>query len=187
MRYPRLTRARRRAVADPADTQDSENGSGGWYELAVEVPTGDEAALAAMTDQLCRLAGVEPVTGGQVLRLPGGPRVVVCTYVLVEEGGRSGWIVLGLPLGSLARADPRVTECLLGDDPGLSWRRPLDAWLASLAVRLFDLAPFSLALVGHEVSGWMSGADAAAGLPAEHDYVGIITVTDRPTYHPATG
>lgn len=187
MRHRRPTRARRPAVADPADPQDPANQSGGWYELAVEVQTGDKTALDAMVVQLWRLAGVEPAPGGHVLRLPDGPRVVVCTYVLVEEGGRSGWIVLGLPLGSLARADPRVTGSPSGDDLGHSWRRPLDAWLASLAARLFDLAPFSLALVGLEVSGEMSGAEAAAGLPAEHDHVGIITVTDGPTFHPATG
>jgi hypothetical protein len=45
-------------------------------------------------------------------------------------------------------------------------------------------APF--ALVGFDVSGAMSAARLAAGLPSEHHYVGIITVTDGPTYYPAT-
>jgi len=55
-----------------------------------------------------------------------------------------------------------------------------------LAVHLFNVLPFALALVGHEVSGEMSAAQLAAGLPAEHDHVAIVTVTVTvtPTYHP---
>lgn len=173
-------------MADPADPQDEENQSGGWYELAVEVETDDERTVDAVVGELWQLAGVEPAAGGHVLRLPDGWRAVVCTYTVVEEDAGSAWVVLGLPLGSLTRADPRVGGYPFGDDSGAAWRRPLDAWLASLAVRLFDVVPFSLALVGFEVSGCLSAAQVAAGLPAQHDHVGIITVIDRPTYHPAT-
>ena len=170
-------------VADPADPRDKVNRSGGWYELAVELAAPDEARVDAVWRELFRLAGVEPAPGGSVLRLPDGARVV-CTSAVVEEGevGRSVWVVLGLPIGSLGRADP-----LVDDDTDASWRPPLDAWLASLALRLFEVVPFSLALIGHEISGDMNAAElSAAGPPAEHPYFGYVSVTDRPTYHPRT-
>lgn len=117
----------------------------------------------------------------------------MCAYAVVEdepvEGGPEGgsaWVILGLPLGSLARVDPRVSGYPFGDDLGASWRLPLDAWLASLAVRLFDLVPFSLAVVGCEVLADTTAAQLAVSWPAEHPHLGIISVTDRPTYHPAT-
>jgi hypothetical protein len=172
-------------MVDPADPQDEENRSGGWYELALEFERCDEACVLSAVEELSRLAGIEPAAGGQTLRLPDGPRVL-CDFALVEEEGGSTWLVLGLPLGSLGRTDPRVGAYPFGDYPGTSWRRPLDAWLASLALRVFDVVPFSLALVGFGVSGEMSAAQLAAGLPSEHHHVGIITVTDRPEYHPAT-
>lgn len=172
-------------MVDPADPQDEENRSGGWYELAVEFATSDGGTAEAAVIELSQLAGVESAVGGQVLRLPDGPRVL-CDLSVVEEDGGSSWVSLGLPLGSLGRTDPRVGAYPFGDYPGTSWRRPLDDWLASLALRLFDVIPFSLALVGFEVSGVMSAAQLASGLPSEHHYVGIITVTERPTYHPAT-
>lgn len=179
-------------MVDPADPQDEENLSGGWYELAVEFDRPDEVRVDAAVRELSRLAGVEPVTGGHGLRLPDGARVV-CTYAVIEDGpaeegeaGGSVWVVLGLPLGSLVRVDPRVGAYPFGEDSGASWRPPLDAWLASLAVRLFDLVPFSLALVGCEVSGSLHAAELADGPPAEHAHVGIVRVTERPTYHPAT-
>ena len=173
-------------VVDAADPQDKQNTYGGWYELAVEFETSDLDISDAAVRQLSRLAGVERVAGGNVLNLPNGPRVV-CTFAKVVDEG-SVWVILGLPQGSLDRADPRIRDHPFLDEDGASWRRPLDAWLASLAVRLFDVMPFSLALVGHEVSGRMSAAQLAAGLPAEHDHVAIVTVTvnDGPKYYPAT-
>jgi hypothetical protein len=172
-------------MVDPADPQDGENRSGGWYELAVEFGSSDGETAELAIAELGELAGVETAVGGQVLRLPDGQRVV-CDFALVEEDGGSLWVILGLPLGSLGRIDPRVGAYPFGDTPGSSWRRPLDDWLASLALRLFDVLPFSLALVGYNVSGVMSAAQLTAGPPSEHHYIGIITVTERPTYHPAT-
>ena len=172
-------------MVDPADPQDEENRSGGWYELAVEFQASDGETADSAVIELSQLAGVESAVGGQVLRLPDGQQVV-CDLARVEEDGGSSWVVLGVPLGALARVDPRIGAYPFGDYPGTAWRRPLDDWLADVAVRLFDVIPFSLALVGFEVSGVMSATQLAAGLPSKHDYVGIITVTDRPEYHPAT-
>ena len=173
-------------MGHPADPLDEANRIGGWYELALQVEGGDASPFAAVMDELARLAGVEQVAGGEVLRLPEGPRVVCVLGGFGADDG-SVWVVLGLPLGSLTRVDPRVGGYPFSDDDGQEWRRPLDAWLASLAVRLFDVAPFSLALIGFDVSMEMTADELADGLPAEHDHVGIITVPDRPTYFPATG
>lgn len=91
-------------MVDPADPQDEENLSGGWYELAVEFDRPDEVRVDAAVRELSRLAGVEPVTGGHGLRLPDGARVV-CTYAVIEDGpaeegeaGGSVWSFLACPL-----------------------------------------------------------------------------------------
>jgi len=183
------TRSRMRLdniVVDATDPQDKQNTYGGWYELAAEFETSDSDISDAAVRQLSRLANVERVAGGNVLNLPNG-RPVVCTFAEVVSEG-SVWVILGLPQGSLVRVDPRIRDYPFTDDDGASWRRPLDSWLASLAIRLFDVMPFSLALVGHEVSGLMSAAQLAAGLPAEHDHLAIVTVAvnDGPKYYPAT-
>ncbi len=174
-------------MVDAADPQDEENLSGGWYELAVELATRDGAVVDAAFEALSRVAGVEAAVGGSVLRLPDGPRVV-CTFALVGDGEDDGplWAVLGLPMGSLTRVDPRIGGYPFGDDDGASWRRPLDDWLVSVAVRVFDDVPFVSAMVGFDVSGDLSAAELAAGVPEERHHVGIVTVGDRPTYHPAT-
>lgn len=173
-------------VVDPADPQDRANNSDGWYELALHFGTSDAATVDTALRELDRRAGVKAVPGGSIVRLPDGPWVVCAHYVVEEEGG-SLWVMLGLPLGSLGRADPRVGDYPFGTDSGATWRRPLDDWLASVAVRLFDVLPFDLAVVGFEVSGEMDPAQFCAAAAGEHDHVGIITVTDRPIYHPATG
>lgn len=171
-------------MLDPADPQDEENLSGGWYELAVELDAGDPRRVDEAVRELSRLAGVESVESGHVLCLPDG-HGVVCTSAVIEED-TSVWVVLGVPLGALARVDPRVGGYPFSDDQGHSWRRPLDDWLAAIAVGLFDVLPFRLALVGFEASGVMSAAELAEGVPVDHGHVGIIVVTDRPDYHPAT-
>ena len=173
-------------VIDPADPQDEWNRCGGEYELAVELDDPDEARVDAAVRELSRLAGVEPVAGGHALRLPDGARVVCTHQVFGTEDSGSVWIVLGLPLGSLARVDPRVGSFPISE-LGASWRPSLDAWLASLAMRLFDVVPFSLALVGFHAyaDSDLSDDDLDAVPPNEHAHVGIIHVTDRPAYFPA--
>ena len=173
-------------VVDPADPQDPHNNNGGWYELALYFGTSDAATVQTALRELDRLAGVEAVPGGSIVRLP-DEQWVVCTHYVVEEDGGAAWVLLGLPLGSLGRADPRVGDYPFGTASGAAWRRPLDDWLASVAARLFDVLPFDLAVVGFEVSGEMDPEQFVAAAAGEHDHVGIITVTDRPIYHPATG
>ena len=175
-------------MVDAADPQDEENRSGGWYELALELGTRDEAVVDAAVKALSRVAGVESAGGGSVLRLPDGPRVV-CVFAIVGDGEDADgplWVVLGLPMGSLARVDPRFVGYPFGADDGASWRRSLDDWLASVAVRVFDDVPFACALVGFDVSGDLTAAELAGGVPEQRHHVGIITVDDGPTYHSAT-
>ena len=62
----------------------------------------------------------------------------------------------------------------------VSVRRP------SLHPALRVSVPFSSVLVGVDVSGELSAAQLASGVPAEH-HIGIVTITDRPSYHPSTG
>ena len=177
-------RSERDTVPDPADPRDEENLSGGWYELAVELEVGEAAQADLALRELQRLAGVVPVASGNILRLPTGPHVV-CDFATVRDE-ESQWVVLGLPLGSLARVEPRIGGYPFSDDAGHAWRQPLDQWLVDLALRLLEVLPFRLALVGFEVSGEITAADLESDLQAVPRHAGVVIVTDRVDYHPAT-
>ncbi len=179
---------------DPADLDAAENLHGGFYELAVELGPRDyerlERALQAMwtlagVDGFMAVVGRDPLNHGDaelslasleahylhgVVRHPAGERVVCGAISVREESGQDRFDFV-LPLGALSRTDPRVGAFPFGDDDGdasLGWRRPIDDWLATLALQLFEVVPFQLALIGFEASGELSASDVVAGIPPEH-------------------
>jgi hypothetical protein len=75
--------------------------------------------------------------------------------------------------------DPRVGGFPVGDDGGpvsLSWRRPIDEWLADVAFRVYLDVPFRLALIGMEAAGEADADSVAAGIPDER-YNGYVVPT----------
>ncbi|MFI7027026.1 hypothetical protein ACIBMZ_30435 [Micromonospora sp. NPDC049900] len=61
---------------------------------------------------------------------------------------------LYLPLGALARVDRRVGGYPFDESSGvesLTWRSPLDWWLADIAIAVHGEVPFHRALIGFEV------------------------------------
>lgn len=170
---------------DPARLDDPENWTGGWYGLAIEVGPHHHERLGALRGALWTHAGVrgcyaveshEPLRhvavalptqgGGTVVgtvRLPTGPEVVCGCESAPGSGGRPDWLDFGIPLGALERADPRVGGYPF-DAHGASsrWRRPIDGWLAGLALEVFPESPFRLALVGFDVMGEMDAERLAA-------------------------
>jgi hypothetical protein len=166
--------------------------AGGFYELAIELgPRSDtylEAALLTLW-QNARLEGCylrrdfEPADQQRlqpslasleqyghllgVATLPNESKVA-CGVVAIREDSGIDWLDFYLPVGALATAyDVGAFPYDDGKDSQW-WREPLDGWLVELAQAVFVAAPFSLALVGHEVSGHAYAATIAIdGLPAE--------------------
>lgn len=190
---------------DPARLDDAGNWVGGGYDLAVQLGLSDDARLAYAAEMLWRLAGVATPPAGEstlveeppppsldqghargVVTLPDGLRVVCGAFVHRDDADGEDWVVLYLPLGALGRADRRVGGYPFGDVRGsLTWRHPLDAWLASLAERLLEDVDFRVGLVGFEVFGEVEADDLAAGVPSDRWY-GVVVPHPTPSYHPAT-
>jgi hypothetical protein len=167
-------------MTNPADLQDPENWTGGCYELEIELGHRDDARLRTALREMWRLAAVEGCLSRHDLRpfsftsdaLPDGGAFcgvvrlptrhpIVCIGGTVREENGPDWLSLGLPLGALARLDPRVRGFPFppDDDGSLTWRRDIDDWLAEIAQNLFHAVPFPLGLIGVEVSGTVRTSD----------------------------
>jgi len=195
-------------MPDPSDLDDQENWAGGFYELAIDVGPTDDGRLERALTALWRIAAIEgcfartngkrpqlvavPVslsslqTAGHlrgVVTLP-ADRVSVCGVVAMREGiagtGHSDWLILYVPLGALARIDPRIGGFPFDDRsgaPSLLWRRPLDAWLADIGTRLYAEVAFELALIGMEPLGGVHAEELRAGIPQDRMH-GVLAQVD---------
>lgn len=77
-------------------------------------------------------------------------RLVACGCCAIKEEDGPVWIVFYVPTGS--------QECTFSDlgefqVKSREWREPLEIVLAQLGEKVFDQTPFSLGLIGYEVSG----------------------------------
>jgi hypothetical protein len=75
-----------------------------------------------------------------VVRLPHGVPIVCGGAAVREDDGPDCY----LPLGALGRAEPRSNVHTV-DDPGsgsasLTWRRPIDDWMAGVGARIYAAA-----------------------------------------------
>ncbi|ADG76508.1 conserved hypothetical protein [Cellulomonas flavigena DSM 20109] len=190
---------------DPARLDDAGNWAGGSYELAVQLGTPDDARLEHAAGMLWRLAAVVSPSAAEsalveeppppsldqghtrgIVTLPGGHRVVCGAFAHRDDTGGDDWVVLYLPLGALSRADSRVGGYPFGDVRGsLTWRGPLDAWLASLADRLAEDVLFRVGLIGFDVFGDVEADDLAGSIPSDRWY-GAVVPHETPRYYPAT-
>jgi hypothetical protein len=185
------------------DMDDDENWTGGFYELSLVLGASDDGILDRAVRVLWRSAGVhgcrvrgasgfldvEP--GVAALRehghlrgtlvLPSGDRVVCGGFSSRYEGIDE--LELYLPLGALVRADRRVGGYPFDERSGvesLSWRAPLDRWLADVAVAVHAEVPFQRALIGFEV-------DEDADIVADRRYAAVLLpFSEGWDYHPAT-
>src|ERR1700761_4212551 len=188
-------------VIESADFTLADNWRGGFYELALELGDTSDARLDAALSVLWSAAEVEGCYGSHrvapseqetvpcnlasllrfghlhgVVRLPNGAPVV-CGVVAVREDDGPDWLDFYLPLGALGRAEPRSHEHMVGDPSGgsasLTWRRPIDDWMAGLGARVYAAAGFRLGLIGNEVSGQTDAATIASDPPA-HRWIGYL-------------
>lgn len=179
----------RELVSRADDMSDAENFSGGFYELVLVLGPTDDARLDGALKSLWRAAGVRGCRAHGVdgagpvdvelgvrsleehghllatLTLASGDRVVCGGLAFRCDGADQ--VELYLPLGALARVEPRVGAYPFGADGGprsLSWRAPLDRWLAGVAAAVYADVPFQRALVGFEVDEDEDGERYAAVL-----------------------
>ncbi|MDC3379101.1 hypothetical protein OAX78_02335 [Planctomycetota bacterium] len=177
-------------MSPPLFTQD-DAWTGGFYELAIEVGPRSDARLERLLhavwneptlegcyldrerepdDQKKVAASLDRMAEQGHLRgiatLPNTMRVPCGTVAIREEDG-SDWLDFYLPLGALSSLDSRVGGFPFeeGSD-SRAWREPIDCWLAEVARRAFELVPFTLGLIGFEVSGRCYGKDVnESGVP----------------------
>ncbi|MET7667713.1 hypothetical protein [Micromonospora luteifusca] len=115
------------------------------------------------------------------LTLPSSGRVVCGGFSSRYDGIDS--LEFYLPLGALARLDERIGGYPFDERSGvesLTWRAPLDRWLADVAVAVYGDVPFHRALIGFEV-------DQAADITADERYAAVLLPRpDGMDYRPAT-
>lgn len=183
--------------------------SGGFYELAIEYEHAStdvfDAALKAIWTfpdlQGCYARSDEPPpnqprvapdlaklenTGHLygVAKLPSGAEVSCGTFVVREEGG-SSWLGFYLPLGGLGAVYDIGAYPFDELAPSRVWREPLEEWLARIGQFVFAKAPFSLGLVGFEVSGTKEARDlASSGVPAKRSIGYLYPSANKLTWYP---
>lgn len=122
-----------------------------------------------------------------------GDRVSVCGVLAMREEeagtGRSDWLALNVPLGALARIDARIGGFPFDKESGtasLSWRKPLDNWLADVGTRVYGVVPFQLALVGLEPLGEIHAEELKLGVPKARMYGILVPANGKLRYYEAT-
>jgi hypothetical protein len=183
-------------MQDAASFRDQTNWSDGYYELGIEVGSTDDTPIQAVLSALWSAAEVqgsfaftdrepweqEPVPctvasladghlHGQV-RLPTG-QLAVCGCVAIRGGDESSdWLDFYVPVGALEKAGIAYWD-------GRPFFRSavMDDWLAVVGTESFRHAPFSLAVIGFDVSGCTEAATLAGRLPAERE-IGYLIPND---------
>ncbi len=89
--------------------------------------------------------------------LPTGATIVCGTCVSRQRGDDGvDWLILYLPMGALDVADERVGAHPFPGPVGAvssrTWREPIDAWLAAIALRVRAAVEFRVGVIGHEAS-----------------------------------
>jgi hypothetical protein len=179
---------------------DCEDTHVGDFRLYVEVGSPDDGRLLRTLQAVWEFAGAEASSTGLgldkhshgVVRLPNSKRVVCSAWNVrgeefVGTSIHNDWLVFGMPMSAIAKADPRVDPGYpFGDDDSTPWRRPLECWLARVALKVLEVVPFQLVLIGFDALAEFKAAQIAVeGIPAER-LCSILTPGPPPAYYPAT-
>lgn len=176
-------------MSNPASFRDQTNWSNGYYELAIEVGSADDAQIQAVLSALWSVADVQGCFGnsdrepqeqdpvpctvaslseyghlhGQV-RLPTG-QLAVCGCLVIRGGDESSdWLDFYVPVGALEKAG-----IAYWDGRPFFRSADMDDWLAAIGTETFKRAPFSLGVIGFEVSGCTDASAMEGRLPEERD------------------
>ncbi|MFJ4366644.1 hypothetical protein ACIP4S_21050 [Streptomyces chartreusis] len=184
-------------MTSPAAFRDQTNWSDGYYELAIEVGSSDDAQIQALLRALWSAADVRgcfgrrdrepeeqdlvPCTVGSLtefghlygqVRLPTG-QLVVCGCVAIRGGDESSdWLDFYVPVGALDQAGVAYW-----DGRPFFTSAVMDEWLAAIGVEIFKNASFSLGVIGFEVSGCTEASTLAGVLPQTRD-IGYLLPQD---------
>jgi hypothetical protein len=181
--------------------RDEENWRGGFYELSLILGATDDDRLdlavrsiwcAAGVRECCVGSGLLDVEPGAAalhqyghlrgtLTLPSGDRMVCGALVFRHEGIDN--LELYPPLGALARVDRRVGGYPFDKRSGvesLTWRAPLDRWLADIGANVYADVPFQRALIGFEIN-------VDTDITADQRYAAVLLPhAEGMDYRPAT-
>ncbi|MFF3448366.1 hypothetical protein ACFYXJ_14675 [Streptomyces sp. NPDC002667] len=184
-------------MSHPASFRDESNWADSYYELGIEVGSTDDARLQRVLSALWSAADVlgcfgrrdhEPHEQAQVpctvasltehgdllgqVRLPNG-QLVVCGCTVVRGGDDSSdWLDFYVPTGALEKAG-----IVYWSDQPFFRSAVIDDWLAAIAMKTYQEAPFSLGVVGWTVSGCTDVSTMAGTLPTERD-IGYLLPND---------
>jgi hypothetical protein len=158
---------------------------GGYYELAIELGNRSDERLRAAVVALWSSTHLDgcfsrwDVEPSEQLRIQPQSTDLhqtllgIATLPVRQEDGVD-WLDFCLPMGSMSEVYPVGMYPFEDGTDSRVWREPVDAWLLTLAERVFDVAPFQLAFLGGEVSG-SSGAEEIGhdGIPEER-WIGYL-------------
>ncbi|MFJ3088707.1 hypothetical protein [Streptomyces sp. NPDC086838] len=176
-------------MTSAAAFRDRTNWSDGYYELAIEVGSSDDARIQAVLSALWSAADVHgcfgrsdrepdeqnpvPCTVGSLtefghlhgqVRLPTG-QLVVCGCVAIRGGDESSdWLDFYVPVGALDQAGTGYWDGRPFFRSGV-----MDEWLAAIGAETFKNASFSLGVIGYDVSGCTDASTLAGRLPQTRD------------------
>lgn len=106
----------------------------------------------------------------------------------VREDEGPDWLDFYLPMEALGRVDRRIGGFPFDHNSGqasLTWRHPLDDWLAAIGTSIFGEVDFQLALIGFEISG-NTYSHQLNGTAPEQRWAGHLLPTDGTLrYEPA--
>ena len=199
-----------------AELRDLENWWGGFYELALELGPENDARLDKAIAALCSATGAEAwypmdAAGGvsdevvacslesllansQIRAVAHTSQIgsIVCGLLAIRglvgaSSVRRDWLCFYVPMGALGRRFSEVGAYPFADvEKSLTWRQPLDSHLAEIARRVYKLVPFSLGLIGIEVSGEVESEDLKQGIPEDRPFGYLVPNGEALRYYPAT-
>jgi hypothetical protein len=153
-------------------------GIDGLWRNAPEHPEQIEGDTWTLRD----MSGARHLHG--LVQLPSGQAVICGVTAIRELGGGDDWLYVYLPLAALRRLDTRIGAYPFGPDglpSSLTWRKPLDDWLARLAIEVRRAVSFKLALIGFEVDV----DEVLATMSLQKDRRACVVMANG-TYLPAT-
>jgi hypothetical protein len=119
-------------------------------------------------------------------KLPDSLSLVCGSLSIREDESGIDWLDFYLPMGAVDPVYEGIYDSLITGLPSPTWLR-LEAWFAELGRYLFAHVPFSLGLIGHEVSGMEDAANIAQNGIPDSRYCGYLwPEQDGLSFYPST-
>ena len=160
-----------------------------WNDAAIEGVYLDSKVEPRQQQRLDHIS-LTPSTDSKwlgVLNIEGVGRIPCGMFLFLPEGEREAWVELNIPMGGLANADRRAEGFPFGGTNSRAWRLLLDAQLAQIAIRVFDVAPFDVGFIGMEPLDRDFDKFARCGQAPMDRWVGwLVSEGGELSWHPPT-